>query len=70
MDIDVVGDFTSLDPELLQLPELSPLALKASPQIADDLFSQWLSLPQTGRLVNCCFAFSLMCKFCYHGPCS
>ncbi|KAL6208796.1 hypothetical protein ACLB2K_019741 [Fragaria x ananassa] len=53
MDIDAVsGDITSLDPELLQLPELSPFALKASPQIADDLFSQWLSLPQTGRLVK------------------
>ncbi|KAL6210735.1 hypothetical protein ACLB2K_015967 [Fragaria x ananassa] len=53
MDIDAVaGDITSLDPELLQLPELSPFALKASPQIVDDLFSQWLSLPQTGRLVK------------------
>ncbi|KAL6214514.1 hypothetical protein ACLB2K_013948 [Fragaria x ananassa] len=53
MDIDALaGDITSLDPELLQLPELSPFALKASPQIADDLFSQWLSLPQTGRLVK------------------
>ncbi|XP_050366949.1 probable serine/threonine protein phosphatase 2A regulatory subunit B''epsilon [Argentina anserina] len=53
MDIDAVaGDITSLDPELLQLPELSPFAVKASPQIADDLFSQWLSLPQTGRLVK------------------
>ncbi|VVA25958.1 PREDICTED: serine/threonine phosphatase [Prunus dulcis] len=53
MDIDaVVGDVGSFDPELLQLPELSPFALKASPQIAEDLYAQWLSLPQTGRLVK------------------
>lgn len=52
MDIDaVVDDVTSLDPELLQLPELSPVAFKASPHIAEDLFSQWLSLPETARLV-------------------
>lgn len=61
MDIDAVaGDITSLDPELLQLPELSPFALKASPQIVDDLFSQWLSLPQTGRLVK---IYLTLCKF-------
>lgn len=51
MDIDSAEDVTSLDPELLQLPELSPLALKTNPQIAEDLFAQWLSLPETGRLV-------------------
>ncbi|XP_060970707.1 serine/threonine protein phosphatase 2A regulatory subunit B''alpha isoform X2 [Cannabis sativa] len=57
MDIDSVGkgdgDIGScLDPELLILPELSPLALKSNPSIADDLFDQWLSLPETGRLVK------------------
>ncbi|XP_041005888.1 serine/threonine protein phosphatase 2A regulatory subunit B''alpha-like [Juglans microcarpa x Juglans regia] len=53
MDIDVVvEDVASLDPELLQLPELSPLAVKENPHAAEDLFSQWLSLPQTGRLVR------------------
>lgn len=51
MDIDSAGDVTSLDPELLQLPELSPSALKSTPQIAEELFAQWLSLPETGRLV-------------------
>lgn len=52
MDIDVVvEDAASFDPELLQLPEVSPMAVKASPQIAEDLFSQWLSLPETSRLV-------------------
>lgn len=51
MDIDSAGDVTSLDPELLQLPELSPMAVKSSPQIAEELFAQWLSFPETGRLV-------------------
>ncbi|XP_048235109.1 probable serine/threonine protein phosphatase 2A regulatory subunit B''gamma isoform X2 [Ricinus communis] len=48
-----VGDLASLEPELLQLPELSPLALKANPSLADQLFSHWLSLPETSRLVRC-----------------
>ncbi|XP_075648951.1 serine/threonine protein phosphatase 2A regulatory subunit B''alpha-like [Castanea sativa] len=52
MDIDVVVDDVTLDPELLQLPEVSPTALKLSPLIAEELFSQWLSLPETGRLVK------------------
>ncbi|KAK7857281.1 serine/threonine protein phosphatase 2a regulatory subunit b''alpha [Quercus suber] len=52
MDIDVVVDDVTLDPELLQLPEVSPSALKLSPLIAEELFSQWLSLPETGRLVK------------------
>ncbi|KAG2719238.1 hypothetical protein I3843_03G249700 [Carya illinoinensis] len=53
MDIDVVvEDVASLDPELLQLPELSPVAVKERPHAAEDLFSQWLSLAQTGRLVR------------------
>ncbi|KAK9146406.1 hypothetical protein Sjap_006309 [Stephania japonica] len=52
MDMEIAGDVASLDPELLQLPEVSPLALKANPHIAEDLFSQWLSLKDTGRLVK------------------
>ncbi|KAJ9169637.1 hypothetical protein P3X46_017803 [Hevea brasiliensis] len=55
MDIDMAGgggDAPYLDPELLQLPEVSPFVLKASPQIAEELFSQWLSLPGTSRLVK------------------
>lgn len=51
MDMDIAKDVMDLDPELLQLPEVSPLALKTSPQIAEELFGQWLSLPDTGRLV-------------------
>ncbi|CAL5353610.1 hypothetical protein CsSME_00041662 [Camellia sinensis var. sinensis] len=52
MEKEIAGDATSLDPELLQLPEVSPMALKASPQIAEELYDQWLSLPDTGRLVK------------------
>lgn len=51
-----VGDLVSLDAELLQLPEVSPLALKANPYLAQELFEQWLSLPETNRLV-CLFLF-------------
>lgn len=55
MDIDSTGDISSFDPELLQLPEISLLALKASPQISEHLFVQWLSLPDTSRLVSYSF---------------
>lgn len=51
MDIDEVDDVHILDPQLLQLPSLSPSPVKASSHIADELFSQWLSLPQTATLV-------------------
>ncbi|XP_039122387.1 serine/threonine protein phosphatase 2A regulatory subunit B''beta-like [Dioscorea cayenensis subsp. rotundata] len=53
MDVEVVArDLASLDPELLQLPEVSTLALKENPGIAEQLYSQWLSLPETARLVK------------------
>ena len=52
MDMDFNGDLLSLDAELLQLPEVSPLALKSNPFLAQDLFEQWLSLPETNRLVS------------------
>lgn len=51
MDIVGVEDVHILDPELLQLPCLSPSPLKASSHIADELFSHWLSLPETATLV-------------------
>ncbi|KAJ9696971.1 hypothetical protein PVL29_008951 [Vitis rotundifolia] len=52
MDDREMVDAATLDPELLQLQEVSSFAMKASPQLADELFAQWLSLPDTGRLVK------------------
>ncbi|KAE8660071.1 Serine/threonine protein phosphatase 2A regulatory subunit B''alpha [Hibiscus syriacus] len=52
MEMEIVGDVASLDPELLQLPDLSPSAIKSYPSLAEQLFSLWLSLPETGRLVK------------------
>ncbi|CAN1729904.1 Probable serine/threonine protein phosphatase 2A regulatory subunit B''gamma [Linum perenne] len=46
------ADVASFNPDVLQLPELSPLALKANPFLADQLFSQWLSLSDTSKLVK------------------
>lgn len=51
MDLDFNGDVTCLDAELLQLSEVSPLAIKANPYVAEKLFDQWLSLPETNALV-------------------
>ncbi|GAB4855349.1 hypothetical protein Ancab_023970 [Ancistrocladus abbreviatus] len=52
MDMDFTGDLVSFDAELLQLSEVSPLALKSNPYLAQELFEQWLSLPETSRLVK------------------
>ncbi|XP_008804277.1 serine/threonine protein phosphatase 2A regulatory subunit B''beta-like isoform X1 [Phoenix dactylifera] len=52
MDAEVGRDVAALDPDLLQLSEVSPLALKQSPEIAQGLYSQWLTLPETSRLVK------------------
>uniref|UniRef100_A0A6N2KT10 EF-hand domain-containing protein n=1 Tax=Salix viminalis TaxID=40686 RepID=A0A6N2KT10_SALVM len=54
MDVDkVVGEeVCCLDAELLQLPEVSSFVLKENPQLAEDLFSQWISLSDTSRLVK------------------
>ncbi|CAI9773114.1 unnamed protein product [Fraxinus pennsylvanica] len=35
-----------------RLQEVSPLAIKANPYIAENLFDQWLSLPETNSLVK------------------
>lgn len=51
MDVEVGRDVTALDPDLLQLSEVSPLALKQNPEIAQGLYLQWLTLPETSRLV-------------------
>ncbi|PKA59229.1 putative serine/threonine-protein phosphatase 2A regulatory subunit B'' subunit TON2 [Apostasia shenzhenica] len=52
MDVEVVNGIASLDPDLLQLPEFSPSQLKENLQIADHLYSQWLTLPDTVKLVK------------------
>ncbi|GLT42295.1 hypothetical protein SLA2020_163040 [Shorea laevis] len=52
MDIDSAEDVACLDAGLLQLNEVSPFALKLSPQLVEELYSQWLSLPDTARLVK------------------
>ncbi|KAL3645303.1 hypothetical protein CASFOL_010483 [Castilleja foliolosa] len=52
MDMDINVDVARLDAELLQLPEVSPLAVKANPFVAEKLFDQWLSLPETNSLVK------------------
>lgn len=53
MDIDRVAgeEVCCLDAELLQLPEVSSFVLKENPQLPELLFSQWLSLSDTTRLV-------------------
>lgn len=48
-------DGASLDPELLQLQEVSSVALKDYPHVAEHLFQQWLVMPETVRLVNFLF---------------
>lgn len=51
MDMDCGSEAGCLDPELLQFNEVSPLAIKFNPYVADKLFDQWLSLPETTSLV-------------------
>ncbi|XP_010905824.1 serine/threonine protein phosphatase 2A regulatory subunit B''beta [Elaeis guineensis] len=52
MDVEVARDIATLDLDLLQLPEVSPMALKQNPAIAEHLYFQWLSLPETLKLVK------------------
>ncbi|CAN0890229.1 Probable serine/threonine protein phosphatase 2A regulatory subunit B''gamma [Linum grandiflorum] len=47
-----ISDVAAFHPDFLQIPEFSPLALKANPILAEQLFFQWLSLPDSSRLVK------------------
>ncbi|KAI3816890.1 hypothetical protein L1987_10675 [Smallanthus sonchifolius] len=55
MDLDHNGDSGFLDPELLQLNEVSSLDIKSNPYVAHKLFDQCLSLPETTLLVKSLF---------------
>lgn len=59
MDVEETEKLVSLDPDLLLLPEVSPFALKSSPYVVEELFTQWLSLPDTCRLVHTTFVVHL-----------
>lgn len=54
LGLGVTGDMASVDPELLQLQDVPMLSLKPNPYKAhiDELFSQWLSLPETAKMVT------------------
>jgi len=52
MDVEETEELVSLDTDLLQLQEVSPFALKSSHCVVEELFTQWLSLPDTCRLVH------------------
>eukprot|EP01018_Ginkgo_biloba_P022035 Gb_03011 [translate_table: standard] len=53
MDSVMAVDVTSMDLDLLQLPELPSMSARPNPYKVhiEEIFSQWLSLPETGRLV-------------------
>ena len=38
MNMEIVGDVVFLDVELLQLPKVSPFALKSNPRVSEKLF--------------------------------
>ena len=45
-------DASALDLELLQLPELAPGALRENSSIVEALYSQWLVLPESSKMVT------------------
>ncbi|KAJ4802654.1 Calcium-binding EF hand family protein [Rhynchospora pubera] len=52
MDVETGKDVALLNPELLQIAEVSSSAMKENPHIVQNLYSQWLSLPDTTKLVK------------------
>ncbi|XP_054822909.1 probable serine/threonine protein phosphatase 2A regulatory subunit B''delta [Prosopis cineraria] len=52
MTMEVVNDLASLDVELLQLQDVSALALKSNLNFVEKLFEQWLSFPESNRVVT------------------
>lgn len=60
MDAEMGRDVAILNPELLQIAEVSPFAMKEKPHIVENLYAQWLSLPDTNKLVFISFSFFLI----------
>ena len=58
MNMEVASDVGSLDVELLQLQEVSGLALKSNLNFVEKLFEQWLSLPESNRVVSFILLYS------------
>uniref|UniRef100_A0A2N9IPS2 Uncharacterized protein n=1 Tax=Fagus sylvatica TaxID=28930 RepID=A0A2N9IPS2_FAGSY len=51
MSMEIMIDAASFEAKLLQLQEVSPLTLRSNPIFVQMLFKQWLSLPDSNRLV-------------------
>ena len=58
MNMEVASDVGSLDVESLQLQEVSGLALKSNLNFVEKLFEQWLSLPESNRVVSFILLYS------------
>lgn len=60
MDAEMGRDVAVLNPELLQIAEVSPSAMKEKPHIVENLYAQWLSLPDTIKLVFFSFVLNFI----------